>query len=154
MSGDEGQSVISFVIPIRPQPMATKIIRLANGRPKVMKTKKSLTWQANAALFIDQALAGMDVIDEPVEIQALYYFAPSQSWSKKKKSAALSGKLRPTTKTVTGDIDNLTKNILDALVTNGHLKDDSLVVSLFAAKYYSNEERTEVRIKKLTEEER
>ncbi|KKN79623.1 hypothetical protein LCGC14_0338270 [marine sediment metagenome] len=137
---------IHILIPIRPVPMSTKIIRMANGRPKVMKSTKSLVWQNQAKPFINKAFAGKDIIDEPVGIEIFYYFAPPKSWPKEKKRLALAGKIRPTSKTTQGDVDNLTKGFLDSLVAGGHLKDDSLVVSLFAAKYYAPEERTEAKV--------
>ncbi|KKM17768.1 hypothetical protein LCGC14_1672420 [marine sediment metagenome] len=126
--------------------MSTKIIRLKNGRPKIIKATKSLVWQNQAKPFINKAFAGNDTIDEAVGIEIFYYFAPPKSWSKEKKRDALAGKIRPTSKTTQGDLDNITKNFLDALVAGGHLKDDSLVVSLFAAKYYAPEERTEAKV--------
>ena len=60
--------------------------------------------------------------------------------SKKKMEQVLSGELRPTTKP---DVDNYAKGIKDAL--KGVIwYDDSQVVSLAVAKYYSEEPRTEV----------
>ena len=66
-----------------------------------------------------------------VDIRAFYPIP--KTWSKKKKQAAASGELRPTTKP---DCDNVIKVVLDAL--NGvAYYDDKQVVCVSCSKYYS-----------------
>lgn len=66
-----------------------------------------------------------------VEIKAFYEIP--QSWSKKKKAAAMAGAIRPTTKP---DCDNIIKIVLDAL--NGvAYYDDKQVISVSCEKHYN-----------------
>ena len=78
-----------------------------------------------------------------VDIQA--FFPIPKSYSKAKRSMALQGELRPTTKP---DCDNCAKIVLDAL--NGvAFYDDKQVVCLSVNKYYSTTGSLRVEIKEL-----
>jgi len=69
--------------------------------------------------------------DGPISVELLFVFAPAQSWSKKKRAAALSGELRPTGRP---DLDNLIK-VIDAL--NGVAwVDDAQITRITATKRY------------------
>lgn len=69
----------------------------------------------------------------PVSMQIEIYVATPKSFSKKKRSLALSNEILPTG---TPDVDNTAKTILDAL--NGHLyEDDGQVCELKVVKSYS-----------------
>jgi Holliday junction resolvase RusA-like endonuclease len=69
------------------------------------------------------------------------YVTPPVSWSKKKRTAALDGVIRPTTKP---DIDNVIKGIFDAINDIVFL-DDKQVVSLLVSKLYAEQARVVVR---------
>ena len=78
-----------------------------------------------------------------VEIQAV--FPIPKSWSKVKKSKAISGEILPDTKP---DTDNIAKAVLDAL--NGlAYKDDSQVIELNVKKRYGEVGHVSVRIEDL-----
>ena len=65
-----------------------------------------------------------------------------QSWSKKKREAALVGKLAPTSRN--GDLDNIAKSILDAL-NECVYHDDAQVTTLLISKRYGEEPRAVIR---------
>ena len=79
-------------------------------------------------------------IDKACCLNLKVFRAIPNSFSKKKREAAINGEIRPTTKP---DTDNYVKGVLDAL--NGTiLKDDSVVCEIFARKFYSERPRIEV----------
>lgn len=65
-----------------------------------------------------------------------------QSWSKKRREAALVGKLAPTSRN--GDLDNIAKSILDAL-NECVYHDDCQVTTLVISKRYGEEPRAVIR---------
>ena len=65
-----------------------------------------------------------------------------KSWSGKRRAAALSGELRPTTRP---DVDNYVKAALDA-INEIVVRDDSLVVELTAAKRYATSPRLTITV--------
>ncbi len=71
-----------------------------------------------------------------------------KSFSKKKTAAAEAGQIRPTTKP---DADNYVKGIKDAL-NKVIWKDDSQIVSVTVAKFYSQRPRIEVKVQELEEQ--
>jgi Holliday junction resolvase RusA-like endonuclease len=82
----------------------------------------------------------------PVKVKIMLYRYTPQRWNKAKIAAALAGALRPTTKP---DITNLVKGIEDAI--KGLIwVDDSQVVELAVAKWYSDNPRAEVEIDEIS----
>ena len=87
-------------------------------------------------------------LDGPLSVRIVQYRAIPASWSKKRRTEALSGIIRPTGRP---DLDNVVKAILDSL--NGRMwRDDSQVVSLHAEKRYSETPRAEVEIEWVKEQ--
>lgn len=85
--------------------------------------------------------AGAVAIDGPLSVQIAAYFVPAQSWSKKRRAAALAGHEAPSR----FDIDNISKAVLDGL--NGvAFADDKQVVTLFVRKAFAEEARCEVQV--------
>lgn len=77
-----------------------------------------------------------------------FCFQPPKSVSKKKRAEMLSGITKPVT--VSKDIDNLAKAVLDAL--NGiAYDDDRQVVALIARKEYAEEAKTIVKLEEIGE---
>jgi Holliday junction resolvase RusA-like endonuclease len=75
----------------------------------------------------------------PVMVEIVAIYPVPASWSRSRKEAAVAGATRPGKP----DIDNIVKNVLDAL--NGVLwVDDAQVAHLLAAKRYGSEARLEV----------
>lgn len=82
---------------------------------------------------------------KPLKVEIQVYIKIPKSFSKTLKQRALAGELRPLVKP---DVDNYTKNILDAL--NGIVyPDDKQIVELSVAKYYSDTEFVKVRIEEV-----
>lgn len=81
-------------------------------------------------------------IDDAIKVAICIHKKPPNSWSKIKKSRALDGDIKLTTKP---DIDNYAKAILDAM--NGIIfKDDNLITELTVKKIYSDEHKAVVNI--------
>ena len=81
--------------------------------------------------------------EKPLKIDIQVYKQIPKSFNKTQKQRALAGELRPLTKP---DVDNYSKNILDAL--NGIVyPDDRQIVELTVKKFYSNADFVNVNIK-------
>lgn len=89
------------------------------------------------------AVEGLPPLDGlPIGLLVRVYMPIPESWSQKKKAAALRGEVRPITKP---DWDNVGKIASDAL--NGIVyRDDSLIVDSRVIKEYSNQPRLEVEV--------
>lgn len=86
--------------------------------------------------------APKELLDGPL-VMKVHIFRPiPKAFSKKKALQAEQGLLRPTTKP---DVDNYLKGIKDAL-KNVIWKDDSQIVDVHTAKFYSNRPRVEVSV--------
>lgn len=81
----------------------------------------------------------------PLELRIRAFMGIPSTFSKKKKTRAIEGELRPTKKP---DADNIAKSILDGL--NGvAYADDKQVVELSVKKYYGTLERVEIDIQEV-----
>ena len=81
---------------------------------------------------------------EYISIKIVFKFKVPKSYSKKKYSEAIEGKIRPST----NDIDNLLKSVLDGL--NGKAwKDDRYIYSIEAEKIFADKDCIEVEIKSI-----
>lgn len=82
-------------------------------------------------------------LDGEIIAEIIAYFPIPKSFSKKKRSEALEGKIKPTKKP---DTDNIAKTILDSL--NGiAFEDDKQVVALLVKKLYGEEAKVVVELK-------
>ena len=82
-------------------------------------------------------------LDGEIIAEIIAYFPIPKSFSKKKRSEAIEGKIKPTKKP---DTDNIAKTILDSL--NGiAFEDDKQVVALLVKKLYGEEPRVVVVLK-------
>lgn len=82
--------------------------------------------------------------EEFIEINILFKFEVPKSYTKKRRSEALSGLLRPTK----ADIDNFIKSCLDGL-NKVAFEDDRKVVKIVAEKIYADVSETIIEIKSL-----
>lgn len=81
----------------------------------------------------------------PLQLRIRAFMGIPSTFSKKKKTRAIEGELRPTKKP---DADNIAKSILDGL--NGvAYADDKQVVELSVKKYYGTLERVEIDIQEV-----
>ena len=82
-------------------------------------------------------------LDGEIIAEIIAYFSIPKSFSKKNRSEAIEGKIRPTKKP---DTDNIAKTILDSL--NGiAFEDDKQVVALLVKKLYGEEAKVVVSLK-------
>lgn len=123
---------------------------IAKGRPKfwhrgkctgTYTPKKTRTYEDSV---ISQALAHRfeNPLIIPLAVKLRFFLPIPSSFSKKRRSEALQGTIRPDKRP---DIDNLQKSILDPLNTI-FWDDDKRIVSICAEKYYSDQPRTDVEI--------
>lgn len=133
---------LKFEVPGSPIGQGRPKFSTINGHAKAYDPEKSRNYKAYVKLLATQAMReqGFTMIDGPCCLDILAFFEVPKSKSKKFRQAALEGKERPTKKP---DIDNIVKALQDAL--NGlAYKDDSSIVYLSVAKYYSEVPRVEV----------
>ena len=117
--------------------------RMGGRRAYTPKKTKDYECKVRAA-FSDAYKGDIPVYKEGVPVMASIQVIQGipQSWSKKKREAALAGKLAPTSRN--GDLDNIAKSILDAL-NECVYHDDAQVTLLTIWKQYGAEPRTIVR---------
>ena len=103
------------------------------------KTANAETWVKACGV---KAMAGEAPITGPVWLRMNIAIVPPQSWSKKKRAAALAGEVFPTGKP---DLDNCLKLVADAL--NGIVwQDDKQIVSMAGTKRYAEVAQTTLRV--------
>lgn len=116
---------------------------VAKGRPrfssrggfvKTYTPAKTSEWEDVVREEARKAMGSSEPIDGPVALSLRFYLPIPASWSKKRTEAAKSGQERHIKKP---DADNFAKAVMDAC--NGVLFiDDSQVVDMHVAKYYSD----------------
>jgi Holliday junction resolvase RusA-like endonuclease len=118
------------------------------GRPRFVRAtghaytpQKTASYEACLRHEAALAMADRSPIEDAVCVQVNAYFAVPQSWSARKRDAALAGSIRPAKRP---DLDNICK-MLDAF--NGVVwRDDAQVVSGRIEKYYSDRPRLRVEV--------
>lgn len=113
-----------------PGPQGSKR-HVGNGR-LIEASKKVAPWRAAVADAIEKAwVEGGEfvVYDRAVEVEITFFLA-------RPKSVSITKRPLPTSPP---DLDKLVRSTLDGLVQGGALKDDSLVVRLYARKLYADE---------------
>jgi Holliday junction resolvase RusA-like endonuclease len=112
------------------------------GFTKLRTPEKTVNYEGLVGWTASQAMKGTPLFDGAVHATITICCAVPASWSGVKQQRALTGVIRPTTKP---DMDNVLKALFDAM--NGVVfKDDVQVVSLTAAKRYSDSPGVWVRV--------
>jgi len=120
----------------------------------IFTDKKTRNYENDLKAAGAQAMGARPYLDEPVSVKVMAYMPVPESWSQKKRAAALAGDIMPTTGI---DLDNVIK-MIDGL--NYHApafkgdklkipiiwKNDSQIVALSAMKFYSSEPRIEISV--------
>jgi len=121
------------------------------GRPRMTRQGHAFTpaktrnREAHIKLCAQQAMGDRPLIEGPVRLSILATFDVPASWSKRKRSDALSCLTRPTK---VPDCDNIAK-LADAL--NGVVwADDKQVVELRVSKIYGSAPSTSFRVEEIT----
>jgi Holliday junction resolvase RusA-like endonuclease len=123
---------------------------VAKGRPRFGKNGVTYTpvktqrYEGSLAWAAQVAMNGRTPFETALHVRIFVYKGVPDSWSSKKKSAALLGVIRPTGKP---DVDNYAK-CMDAL-NKIVWTDDSLIVDLTVRKCYSERPRLEIHVRTL-----
>ena len=135
---------ISFVLPIAPTPQERARHSSANGFHRSYKSGKQ---EANESIIEWHLLRHKPKVPlaRPVSVEMRAYMPLPDTASKKAKAETLSMKLAPHTHRP--DVDNLEKQIFDALSRMRFWVDDSLVFHSSSTKLYGENPRWEVTIR-------
>ena len=136
---------ISFFVPLVPEGKKQQAL----GKLHMYKPKAT---RINEAVIIMHAgeHAPAAPLEGPIRLTGRFLFTVPKSWSKKKREAALNGKVRPVGKP---DLSNCEKQLEDALTKAGIWCDDSQVVERGAGggKFYSERAGIFVKVEALNE---
>jgi len=111
----------------------------AKGRPRMTRRGFAYTpaatrkYEAHGRLAAQLAMDGRPPIGAPCRAEIMIDLPVPQSWSTKRRDAALCGDIRPTSRP---DADNYIKAALDA-INKIVVADDSLIIELSARKRYA-----------------
>lgn len=106
--------------------------------------KETRQFQSLVAMYADQVVT--EILEGPLAVEIVAAFVPPKSWSKKKKTAALEGKVLHTKRP---DCDNLAKSVTDAMRYIVY-QDDAQIVELQVRKIYDSKAYTRVVIKEFS----
>ncbi|OQA32198.1 MAG: Endodeoxyribonuclease RusA [Betaproteobacteria bacterium ADurb.Bin341] len=127
-------TTVSFVIPGVP---------VGKGRPKFARRgnfvtaytpEKTASYENLVKVKAQEAMQGRPLFDGAVFVEIALFVTPPDSWSEKKKRAALEGDIFPTSKP---DVDNVVKGIFDAC-NEIVWKDDKQACDVRVQKRYSH----------------
>jgi Holliday junction resolvase RusA-like endonuclease len=120
---------------------------IGKGRPRFSRAtghtytpEKTARFEERLAWAAQSVMARAPLFDGPLEMSIHAYFSIPVSKPTKWKEQAKLGAFRPTKKP---DIDNIVKGVADALNKVVYV-DDTQIVVLTAAKYYSDRPRIEI----------
>lgn len=136
--------MIQFTVYGEPVAQGRPRASTVNGHVRMYDPAKSRHYKEYVRLVASQQ-APAKLLEGPLLLRVAVYRSIPKSFSKKKQNQAEQGLIRPTTKP---DADNFLKGVKDAL--KGIIwKDDSQVVDVSVAKFYSERPRIEVTIEEL-----
>lgn len=138
---------VSFTVPGPARGQGRPRATIRGRHATVYKDAKSATYENLVKLAAEAAMNGRPPIVGPVRLLLNVRFAPPISASRKAREAMLSGASRPAKKP---DLTNITKAVEDGC--NGvAFADDAQIVSLCAAKIYSETPGVDISIEPLGE---
>lgn len=137
---------INFSVPGQPFGKQRPKFSRAGAYVKTYTPDKTVNYENLVKLMYHQAANGkMFSDDAALDVRIIAYYEIPKSTSKKKRKAMLEHKVRPTKKP---DWDNIGKIICDSL-NNVAYHDDSAVVDSQVRKFYSENPRVDVTIRKI-----
>lgn len=144
-----GKTIVKMTVFGEPVPQGRPRFSTINGHVQAIDPKKSRNYKQLIQLEAQPLFyEGFKAIEAASRLKLHIFRSIPQSWSKKKKEAALGNILRPTSRP---DTDNYVKGVLDAL--NGFVvKDDSCIVHIEAGKFYSDRPRIEIEVEEISDE--
>lgn len=130
---------LSITIPGVPVPKGRPRLSTINGHARAFTPTKTRRYEDLIRLEGGRAMEGRELLAGPLVVEVRAFVPIPKSLSKAKRQAAIEGALRPTTRP---DVDNYGKSV-DGL--NGIAwTDDSQIVTLRVAKFYSERPRLEL----------
>lgn len=139
--------MIKFTVPGKPQGKGRPRFARRGNFVKTYTPAETENYEALIKTRCAQAIGDIPPIVGALVMKITAMYPIPQSWSKKKKAEALSGKLRPTTKP---DADNIAKVVCDSLNEIAY-RDDAQIVELFFEKYYSDKPQVIVSLDSIAE---
>lgn len=148
------QPFITIVLEGPPRGKGRPRTRVVGDFATIFTDSKTRNYENELKAAGIRAMNGVPHLDEPLSVMVLAYMPIPESWSQKKKAAAIAGDILPETGI---DLDNIVK-MLDGLnyYPPRHKgdkqkrpiiwKNDSQIVALQARKMYSEVPRLEVRV--------
>jgi crossover junction endodeoxyribonuclease RusA len=112
------------------------------GGRLVESSKKVKPWRAVVEKAAREAMAAVELeqpITGPVHVRIMFFFVrPRSHWRTGRNAHLLrtTAPAEPTSRAL-GDVDKLSRAVLDALTTSGLIADDSLVIRLEARKTWA-----------------
>ena len=144
----EGEDMKSIRFSIPGQPMGKQRPRVVhNGSfSKAFTPKETVSYENLVRVMYREAAKGKRFADEDMlDVRVIAYYSIPKSTSKKKRKMMLEHKIRPGKKP---DWDNIGKIICDSLNTVAY-RDDSSIVDAQVRKFYSENPRVDVTIRRI-----
>lgn len=144
----EGEDMKSIRFSIPGQPMGKQRPRVVhNGSfSQAFTPKETVSYENLVRVMYREAARGKRFTDEDMlDVRVIAYYSIPKSTSKKKRKMMLEHKIRPGKKP---DWDNIGKIICDSLNTVAY-RDDSSIVDAQVRKFYSENPRVDVTIRRI-----
>lgn len=144
----EGEAMKSIRFSIPGQPMGKQRPRVVhNGSfSQAFTPKETVSYENLVRVLYREAAKGKRFTDEDMlDVRVIAYYSIPKSTSKKKRKMMLEHKIRPGKKP---DWDNIGKIICDSLNTVAY-RDDSSIVDAQVRKFYSENPRVDVTIRRI-----
>lgn len=144
----EGEAMKSIRFSIPGQPMGKQRPRVVhNGLfSQAFTPKETVSYENLVRVMYREAAKGKRFADEDMlDVRVIAYYSIPKSTSKKKRKMMLEHKIRPGKKP---DWDNIGKIICDSLNTVAY-RDDSSIVDAQVRKFYSENPRVDVTIRRI-----
>lgn len=124
--------MIVFTIPGTPVGKGRPRLSTRGGFARMHTPEKTAKYEKHVRSCAYEAMKELPPTSLPLAIEVYLFVAPPESWSNKKKLAALAGEILPTS---VPDVDNCVKAITDGC--NGVIwQDDKQIVDILARKRY------------------
>jgi Holliday junction resolvase RusA-like endonuclease len=136
---------ILFHVPGVPVAKGRPRISTRGGRVRSFTPPKTVAFEGVVALAAERAMEGADPLSGPISLTLFVELPIPQSWSGRKKTAALSGEVQPCGRP---DLDNYIKAVADGgncILWN----DDSQITMLLATKRYALQPGVHVEVQTL-----
>lgn len=144
----EGEAMKSIRFSIPGQPMGKQRPRVVhNGSfSRAFTPKETVSYENLVRVMYREVAKGRRFADEDMlDVRVIAYYSIPKSTSKKKRKMMLEHKIRPGKKP---DWDNIGKIICDSLNTVAY-RDDSSIVDAQVRKFYSENPRVDVTIRRI-----